>query len=647
MIDILRRRAVESGGDPAFKFLPDNSGPPIDLSYRDLDGKAMRIAAMLQSLGMQEKRCLLVFPTGPEFVCAFFGCLYAGVIAVPTHIPDHKRFLNRFASITSNAGAEVVLSTSRLSQKIKSTLLEHPSTAGLVWVNVEDALPEMEGAWRKPDVTSGSLAYLQYTSGSTSDARGVMISHGNMIANSQYITKAVRLSKDSVSVCWLPHFHDMGLVDGIILPVHTGYLGILMSPQSFLHQPYLWLKAISDYGATHCGGPNFGFEHCLETITAEMRSGLRLDSWKSAYSGSETVRKNTLDRFATAFSSCGFRKSSFYPCYGLAEGTLLVTGGELGGEERLFPGPAGGPPHVGCGHAWPDTDVMIVNPDTRTENPQGKEGEIWVKGGGIALGYWNCPEETNLFFGAYPEGHSKGPFLRTGDLGILVSGELFVTGRLKDLIIIRGSNYHPQDIEYTLESCDDALAHGRSAVFSVDTGMAEELVVMAEVKRSHRKTVDAQKIVQRIRDNVSQAHGLDVAAVVVLNPGNLPVTSSGKVRRTASRKLYLSREISPILSWTRSISAEPVMAVPASDESDSVPGSSALVSIFRELLGSRPFTKENRLLELGMDSLLIGQLKSRIKSRLNVDLPIETFFENPTVADLASLIGNQRPEGAG
>lgn len=528
---------------------------------------------------MSGERALLLYPTGLEFIAAFFGCLYAGVIAVPVPPPNlaqPQRTLPRLCAISNDAQPSVALTTSSILSKMEGVLTQAPELQTMRWLASDNITSSPAQEWQDPAATSNSLALLQYTSGSTTTPRGVMVSHGNLIHNSAHINRAFEVTPDTVSVTWLPAFHDMGLTNGIIQPLLRGRQCILMAPQSFLQRPMRWLQAISRYKAAVSGGPNFAYELCTRRITPEQRETLDLSSWYAAYNGAEPVRADTLKRFAAKFASCGFRPRFFYPCYGLAEATLIVSGGLLHDEPALCTAEMAPLERnhiveasdtqgnvrtlVGCGHAMPDTLIVIVDPESGTPCEPDVVGEIWVSGPTIAHGYWNRSQETQHTFQACLANTGDGPFLRTGDLGFLRDGELFVTGRLKDLIIIDGRNVYPQDIELTVEQSHPAMRPGCCAAFSVDFN-EERLIVAAEVERRYqsgsqggqagqngqnggahrngRPPLDVDDVVRAIRRTVAEEHDVRAHAVVLLRAGTIPRTPSGKVQRRVCKASFL------------------------------------------------------------------------------------------------------------
>jgi acyl-CoA synthetase (AMP-forming)/AMP-acid ligase II len=567
LVDLLRQRAQNQPDQTAFIFLQDGEIESDSLTYQQLDQQAQVIATQLQFLITAGKRALLLYPSGLEFIAAFFGCLYAGVVAIPAYPPRPNQNMSRLQAIVTDAEATVTLTTTSLLANIESRLLQSPEMAALCCIATDNLSSDQASAWQEPAVSSDTLAFLQYTSGSTGTPKGVMVSHGNLLHNSEYIKTAFEITPESVSVSWLPSFHDMGLIDGIIQPLYTGFLGVLMSPVAFLQQPIRWLQAISRYKATHCGGPNFGYNLCVRKITSEQRKRLDLSSWCSAYNGAEPVRRETLEQFASTFADCGFRASFFYPCYGMAEATLMITGGVVKDEpvyyqvdaealEENLIAEVSTSTHkvrdlVGCGRTWLDTKVLIVNPETLRRCPPNQVGEIWVSSRSVAGGYWNQPKETSRTFQAYLADTGEGLFLRTGDLGFLKDGELFITGRLKDVIIIRGRNHYPQDIELTVEQSHPALRSGCGAAFAVEVKEQEALVVVQEVERSYLRQLDVNEVIGDICQAVTHHHGLQVYTVLLLKTGSIPKTSSGKIRRSACRAGFLTGSLNVVADWSK------------------------------------------------------------------------------------------------
>jgi acyl-CoA synthetase (AMP-forming)/AMP-acid ligase II len=564
LVAALRARAAGTPDTPAYTFLADGEAETARLTYGDLDRQARGIAAALQEAGAAGERAVLLFPSGLEFIAGFFGCLYAGTMAVPAYPPRSARGLPRLGAILKDARPRVILTTQELAGKARGLLGGIAGLAPVAWL-ATDGLEARAEEWREPAIDGDTLAFLQYTSGSTATPKGVMVSHANLLHNEEMIRRAFGQSPESVIVGWLPLYHDMGLIGNVLQPLYLGARCILMTPIAFLQQPLRWLAAISRYRGTTSGGPNFAYELCLRKISEEQKANLDLSSWRLAFDGAEPVRAETLDRFAAAFASCGFRREAFYPCFGLAEATLFAAGGEPGAGpsvRRLRPEPleegraeetaeaeSGGQELVGCGRAWLGQRLEVVDADTAKPVEPGRVGEIWIAGPSVAQGYWGNAAATESDFRARLAGEPEaGPFLRTGDLGFLLGGELFVTGRLKDLIILRGRNLYPQDIELTAERSHPALRPGCGAAFSVDAEGEERLVIVQELERRAGAAEDSgdegrEEIAEAIRAAVAREHEASVYDVVLLRFGTIPKTSSGKIQRQACRAAYRRGEL--------------------------------------------------------------------------------------------------------
>jgi acyl-CoA synthetase (AMP-forming)/AMP-acid ligase II len=566
LLDILARRAELQSDRRAYTFLLDGESQEQCLTYRELQQRVLSIGARIQQFAQPGERALLLYPPGLEYVTAFLGCLHAGVIAVPAYPPTvgrAARNLPRLRAIVTDAQATLALTQSALLGGLTATARAEQAFQSVRWL-ATDEIDESPAHWRKPDLSPSSIAFLQYTSGSTAAPKGVMVSHGNLVHNEKAIQQAFGLSERSVVLGWLPLYHDMGLIGNVLQPLSVGAPCILMSPVAFLQRPARWLRAISKYRATTSGGPNFAYDLCVRKITPEQQADLDLSSWTVAFNGAEPVRADTLERFATAFASRGFRPEAFLPCYGLAEGTLIVAGARHGAGATVdafhataleqaqalpvAPDAAGARVLVSSGSSVADQQLKIVDPDARTECPDGRVGEIWVAGPSVATGYWNQPEESARTFDAYQADTGAGPFLRTGDLGFMRDAQLFVAGRRKDLIIIDGRNHHPGDVERTVEESHPALQYGAVAAFSVDIRGEERLVVAAELQRSaqtelQRGGLDRDSLLTAIRRAVTTHHDIHAHDVMLLKIGSLPKTSSGKVQRHACRAGFLARTL--------------------------------------------------------------------------------------------------------
>jgi glutamate-1-semialdehyde-2,1-aminomutase len=566
LVEILQSKTLYQPDKKAFTFLLDGEAEETSITYRELDLQARAIATRLQDLGASGDRALLIYPPGLEFIAAFFGCLYAGVVAVPAYPPRRNQSLSRLQSIVADAEATIALTTKTVLSNVERQFTQSPTLQALHWLATDNIASDLAQAWLQPAISSDTLAFLQYTSGSTGTPKGVMVSHGNLLYNEQMLQTAFEHTEKTIYVSWLPLFHDMGLIGNILQSLYLGRPCILMSPVAFLQRPVRWLQAISRYKATTSGGPNFAYELCVSKITNEQRETLDLSSWDVAFNGAEPVRAETLERFAIAFEPYGFRREAFYPCYGMAEATLIISGGikaarpvlkTVQGEalEQHRVVSASGENNdgvrklVGCGQTLLEQQIVIAHPDTLIRCQPHEVGEIWVSGKNVAQGYWNRSEETQATFRAYEAGTGEGPFLRTGDLGFLQDGELFVTGRLKDLIIIRGRNHYPQDIELTVEHSHPVVQQGCTAAFSVEINGQERLVVACEVERTSRRNLDVDAIGKSISQAVIEQHELEVYAILLLKTGSIPKTSSGKIQRRACRAGFLAGNLDVVGEW--------------------------------------------------------------------------------------------------
>ncbi len=577
LVELLRYRAWHQPDKTAYRFLVDGETVSVDLTYQELAQQAQAIASQLQQFCQPGDRALLLYQPGIEYISAFFGCLFAGVVAVPAYPPRPNRSLSRIQSILTDAQATVALTTTSIFSSLTQRVADAPELETLGWLATDQIDLSQANAWQDPQVESRHLAFLQYTSGSTATPKGVMISHENLLENLEAIAHCFGHSPQSRGVIWLPPYHDMGLIGGILQPLYVGFPVVLMSPLVFLQSPFRWLQAVSRYQATTSGGPNFAYELCLHKITPEQRLSLDLSSWEVAFNGAEPINAATLEQFAATFAECGFRREAFYPCYGMAETTLIVTGGtktappiyqtvaaealEKNWVVPVFPESSQGSALttrtlVGCGRQIPRHQIAIAHPETLTRCTAGEVGEIWIKGPSVAQGYWNKTEESRQAFAAYLADTGEGPFLRTGDLGFLDNDELFVTGRLKDLIVINGHNHYPQDIERTVEHSHPAIRPTCAAAFSVEIDGAERLIIVAEVERRYRQrkrqaalsskdpsphhSWEVKAVIQSIRQAVSSYHDLQVYQAFLIKHGTIPKTSSGKIQRHACRAKFLA-----------------------------------------------------------------------------------------------------------
>jgi amino acid adenylation domain-containing protein len=661
IVELLRHRALHQSEQSAFTFLQEVETAQASWTYCELDRRSRAIASQLQIMGLSGERALLLYPPGLDYLAGFFGCLYAGVVAVPAYPPRNHRNTPRIKAIASDAQAAIALTTSAIQAKIKSLI----DVSSLQWLTTDNLPAGIEDCWEEPFIQTDTLAFLQYTSGSTGIPKGAMLSHGNLLHNAATTYQYMEHSPESKFVSWLPVYHDMGLIGGILQPLYGGFPCFLMSPASFLQSPYRWLKTISDYRGTTSGGPNFAYELCIQKITPEQRQALDLSSWSVAFNGAEPIRWETLEKFAEIFASCGFRREAFYPCYGMAEATLMISGGVKGvfpvvkvvkGEglecDRVIEADnktEDNRSFVSCGRSLPEQQIVIAHPEKLTLCQPGEVGEIWVSGPSIGQGYWNRKQETEATFRAYLADKEAGPFLRTGDLGFIQNGELFITGRLKDVIIIRGRNLYPQDIELTAERSHPALRKGSVAAFAVEVENEERLVVVQELE--FRQKPDFEEVTAAIRHAVTLEYEVQVYAVVLIKGGSIPKTSSGKIQRRACKAEFLAGTLEVLASsileseekaenLTR-LNREVILAI-SQEERQSVLESYLLEQV-AEIIGVSPSFagKDQPLISLGLDSLKVFELKNRIEADFRVAVSIVDFFEGASISALAMQILSQ------
>ncbi len=673
-VDLLQYRAKLQARKTVFSFLADGETESAALTYGELDQKAQAIAAFLQANQAQGQRALLLYPPGLEFIGAFLGCLYAGAIAVPAYPPRPNKSFDRLHSIIQDAQAKFALTTTELKDKIADRLEDLEGTDFHCLATDQVELTSAKN-WQKPNISGADLAFLQYTSGSTGDPKGVMVSHHNLIHNSGLINQGFQDTEASMGVSWLPPYHDMGLIGGILQPIYVGATQILMPPVAFLQRPLRWLKAINDYRVSTSGAPNFAYDLCASQITPEQIRELDLSCWRLAFSGAEPIRAVTLENFAKTFAVAGFQKSAFYPCYGMAETTLIVSGGNghaqlpqeitvsKQGIEANQVRPAQGTETtvtlVGSGEVIGDQIVKIVDSQTFTECTVGEIGEVWVKGESVAQGYWQKPGLTQQQFQG-TIGAETG-FLRTGDLGFLQDGELYITGRLKDLLIIRGRNHYPQDIELTVEVAHPALRQGAGAAVSVDIDGEEQLVIVQEVERKYARKLNVAAVAQAIRGAIAAEHQLQPHAICFIKPGSIPKTSSGKIRRHACKAGFLDGTLAVVGEWQpshqeekpenntqnpKSIAVAPIDSSQPNHQQQQI--EAWLKDNIARRLGIAPqqLDETEPFASYGLDSVQAVQVTADLEDWLGRKLDPTLAYDYPTIRTLAQFLvqGNQGPE---
>lgn len=563
LVELLRIRSQGQTKDLGYIFLEDGESSEQRMSFAQLDERARALGARLQQEMKPGDRALLLYPTSLDYIIAFFGCLYAGVVAVPAYPPDPTRLnrtLPRLQAIIEDAQLTVVLTTSQIAQMAPFLFASNPALASLAIIASDTIDVELAKTWQDPQVSEDDLAFLQYTSGSTGNPKGVMLSHENLVYNSRLICECYGLSTDDVMMHWLPLYHDMGLIGGLLQPLFLGGNVVLMSPIEFLKRPFRWLQAISRYKVAYSGAPNFAYDLAVRRTSLEERATLDLSMWKVACNGAEPVRRETLERFAEYFAPAGFRSTSAVPSYGMAECTVLVSSKTAGtnpvvlsvdrhalvdNQIKLISGPGEELTHlIGCGKPMGDYRTVIVDPATCRRVADDHVGEIWLQGSSVARGYWNRAEVNEEVFNAFIADTGEGPFFRTGDLGFLHDGELFITGRHKDLLILNGTNHYPQDIERTVEDVNPALRSGCGAAFSIDMNGEERLIVVHEIDQ--REAIDLERLASQVMATIGAEHNIAPASVVLISARSIDKTSSGKIQRQATRLAFLGDRLDVI-----------------------------------------------------------------------------------------------------
>jgi len=656
--DLLCETARHSAATRAFGFTSGGGGVEDEFTYGELAQGALSIGCRLRSLAAAGDRALLIFPPGLGFIRAFFGCLVAGVVAVPLSPPRRRQSVAGLRGLVANCAPSVVLCSPNLRERLREWFADFPELLALPWVACgDDEQQQASVPWERPQIEADSIALLQYTSGTTSRPKGVMVSHANLLANLAAIQRAFGTSSESRGVFWLPFYHDMGLIGGVLGTVFSGASSVFMPPTAFVQHPMAWLRTISRTRATISGGPDFAYRLCVQKLNPATCGDLDLSSWELAFTGAETVRGDTLDRFAEAFAPYGFRRRAFFPCYGLAEATLMVSGGPRPADPtvlQLDPDAllrhrveeSDGVGHtsrrvVGCGESMTGQEVVIVDPDTRTPLPADGVGEIWVRGPCVARGYLARPEASQEIFGALLSDETTGPFLRTGDLGFTREGQLFVTGRRKDLIIIRGCNYYPDDIEDVVQGAHEAFRPGHCVAFSIDGADGEMLVLVQEIAPRHRE-IDTEGAFRRIQEVVAGGFDLEVHAILLAKAGTIPKTTSGKMRRAACRDSYLDGGLAAVARWV----AEPMdeASPPVIAGAGPTVTAAEIEDWLIERIAGRLRVPRDRIqkttpfLEFGIGSLAAVQIAADLGRWLGRTLSPTTVYNYPTVKALAAWL---------
>lgn len=668
LVSLLSARTRETPDRVAYRYLGETQGP-VSNTYAELDRAARDIAAQLREGCERGERVLLLYPPGLEFIHAFWACLGAGVIAVPAPPPNPlkpKQSLQRLVSIVESARPTFALTLSSTLERVSPVVSEIPAFAGMRWLATDKIVGVTANLAALDVAEPDDIALIQYTSGSTSSPKGAALSHANMMHNIAWFDDGWEHGPDAVLVNWLPAFHDLGLVYGIMAPVWGGFLGVQMSPIDVIQRPAVWLRAISDLRATHSCGPNFIYDLSARRVGAEDCVGLDLSAWRVALTAAEPVRAETMERFAQRFASVGFNPRTFSPGYGLSEGTCKVVAVtareeptvlrlradqlERGVVELVEPG-AEGRRAVACGRPGFGADVAIVNPETRTPAAAGRVGEVWVSGSGVAQSYWGHPEATEELLRARMENDER-RFLRTGDLGFIHDGLLYITGRIKDVIIVRGANHYPQDIEHTVQDAHPCIRAGCVAAFSYEEDGEERVAVVAEFDARRAESVSAEgraagagssarapgvapgasEVIQAIVKAVSALHGLRAHRVVLIRANTIPKTTSGKIQRQECKRM-LSKRALDVVAEERAESQEAANEMRDEVRAKLLNVVSSVGAIQRERV--RP---DQSLHSFGIDSLTGVNIAYEIGLMTGRDVPAELLVEHDTLNKLVSYV---------
>lgn len=665
LIDVVEWHSKHNPNKVVYTFLPDGEEEAERLSFADLEKRSKQIGTLLAESGLNGERALLLYQPSLDYLAAFLGCLFAGVVAVPAYPPRNNRNLGRVQSIIDDAQAKVALTSESLLHKITSMFSTVEGLKNVTLLTTDSDLGGYEEKWAPPHVSGDYLAFLQYTSGSTGNPKGVMLSHNNLLHNLSTIHEAYSITPDSKGVIWLPPYHDMGLIGGLLETLYAGAHTIYMPPAAFLQRPMRMLETITKYKAQVSGGPNFTYDILVNKSTPEQREHLDLSSWQVAFNGAEPVRWETLDRFATTFEPYGFDRKALLPCYGLAESSVFVCSSRIDklpvvkkfdkkalehNKLVLSDDEKNGRVLVGSGHFSGDQVVKIVDPETCLEVANGEMGEVWIKGRSISRGYWNRQEESEKTFQNYIADTKEGPFLRTEDRGFLMGDELFITGRIKDLIIIRGVNHYPQDIERTVEVCHPALRLGGGAAFSVEVGDEEKLVIAHELE--FRQNPEIREVAAAMREAVAENHDLQLYALVLVKPGRIPKTSSGKIQRYAARQGYLDDTLDKVDIWHADDQAMQAPQIPSRAETTErpTPKSPRLKEIERWIVAkiskelniaaadidvSQPFAR------YGLDSARATGLAGDLEEWLGRPVSATLAYDYPTIEALSRYLSDE------
>ncbi len=667
--DVLRFRAESQSDSTAYVFLENGEDEQRPLTFKKLYDSSREFAEALRSHDMAGERALLIFESDYNYIVSFFACICAGVISVPLHPPGKNKSLARISAIAGDSGAKLILSTRSIYNQLIHSAENDDILKSLSWVLIDDLHGDPMTEWTPPVLNRNSVAYLQYTSGSTGIPKGVIVSHQNLLTNLSIIDKSHGHNESSVMVTWLPIHHDMGLIYGMLLPFFCGYPCYFMTPQAFVQKPFRWLHAITKFKGTHNAAPNFAFELCVNKISDQEKNMLDLSSWTVAMNAAEPVRAETLKRFSEYFAGCGFKPEYFKPGYGLAEGTLILSTtfrNDLPVMRRfddtqleknniaVDANPADNESKIHVGHSCSieDTKIAIVDPNTKIECSEGHVGEVWAKGKSIAGGYWKRDDATEETFHAHIADTGEGPFLRTGDLGFIKDNELYITGRHKDIIIIRGQNHYPQDIEYTVEASHPSLRLGCVAAFPLTDDNGEENIgIVQEVQKNHEDDLKPEEVFKAIVTAVSEEHELEVSSITLIKAQTIPKTSSGKIQRRACREGFLNNSLSTVAQWNRG-EHKTTKELVAAKENKPVANTNELREFLIKRLSamleinSDEIDPNETFSSFGLDSLKAVQISGELEEFLKCQLPSTLVYDYPSINSLSRFLSGKLDSGS-
>ncbi|MDZ7743387.1 MAG: AMP-binding protein [Bacteroidota bacterium] len=654
LIDLVLQQSGRYADKTAYVLLDDGTNESRRISFSDLEKDSLKVAAYLQNHYQKGDRCILLFPSGIDFIVALLGTLMAGLIAVPAYPPRRNRNAERFWSILRDCDASAILASDGNKRDLLRFFGEDERLPVEHVFQIQE-VSEHEPGWKKPGILPDDTAILQYTSGSTGEPRGVMVSHRNILNNFAVVSKSFGHDESLVGVNWLPNYHDMGLFGTTLQTLYRGGTSYIIPPQAFIKDPAAWLKSVSRYRAQTIGCPNFGLDYCCEKISEEDKQQIDLSSVRVFFCGAEPIHKQSLDRFRQEFSNCGFREEMFYPTYGLAEATLMVSGGdyrerpvyfsarqkamEARNELELSAKDEAGKDIVACGFPWLGNEILVVDPENGNILKEGTIGEIWTSGPSVCKGYWKKEEATKAVFKARIAGSDKRQYLRTGDLGFIFEGQLYISGRRKDMIIIRGQNYYPQDIERIAESSHDAVRDYGTAAFAINKASEERLVIVAEIERTYMRHLQAPEIFTAIRESIAREFELQVYAIVLIKTGSLPRTTSGKIQHRASKLAFLDNELDILAVWEMDLAAEyDAISIELENLSEDDLRQWLIHWLSRKVkIAPETIDPGRSMFSYGMDSIAAVELEREAREIFGIEWSLPDFLEDNRINHLAEI----------